>query len=180
MDPKPSPNNSNHDAVVDQERRGVVGNFSRSIGPSPEPVRVPPGFGNKARGKGYWGSGDVGGRNESLYTRKESVRMGSGERGNNARGNVACELGLPDQLDHPGPPSGSNLHSGLAFGIEEHRGVGRSKVEGVSDSGRGGADVDVVGEQLVDSLLLEDESDDKNNSRQRHSSREKVNTYYFC
>lgn len=185
---------SNQD-VVDLERRGV--GSLRTIGSTPETSRVPPGFGNKARGKGYWGSGtgsrssevsevsDLGARNENLYAKKESVGMGSGER-SNTRGNVAREMGLPDQLDHPGPPSGSNLHSGLAASrVEEsrsnfnsvivdgvrdkHKGVSGSKMEDIPDSGRGGADVDVLGDQLADSLLLEDESGDKNNSRQRRS-----------
>lgn len=159
VDPKGRPNNNNNHDLVDQERRGVVGNFR-----SAESIRAPPGFVNKTKGKGYLdsgtgrkglevgsgddrrgvGSGELGARNENLYARRESLTMGSGQRSNNG-GNVASELRLPDQLDHPGPPSGSNLHS----------------------------EVDVVGEQLADSSLLEDESDGKNNSRKRHGPREK-------
>ncbi|WJX87128.1 RNA uridylyltransferase [Trifolium repens] len=120
--------------------RGVIGNFR-----STEQIRVPPGFGNNARGTGYWGSevgdGELGGRNEGLYSKKENVRLGFGERSNGLR--------LPDQLDHPGPPSGSELHSDYV-------------------------DVDAIGEQIADSLLLEDELDDKcSNSTKRHGRKEK-------
>ncbi|XP_027334652.1 UTP:RNA uridylyltransferase 1 isoform X2 [Abrus precatorius] len=195
VDPKASPNSNstgnlvlhgNHDDF-DKERRGL-GNF-RAIGSSsPEPSRVPPGFGNMTRGKGHWGrkrseigedrvgvvgSGETGVRNVNLYAKRESVRMVSGER-SNARGNVVREMGLPDQLDHPGPPTGSNLHSVNEIGIVEdgvgdkHKGGGRSRMEAIR-----GADVGVLEEQLADSLLLEDESDDKNISRQRRGAREK-------
>lgn len=190
VDPKSGPNN-----------HGVVGGY-RVLGSAPETTRPPPppGFGNKSRGTGYWGSGttrkgsevgedrglavgsgEFGARNENLHSKKESGRMGSGGR-SNTRGNVAREVGLPDQIDHPGPPSGSNLHSGLGSGIEESRSsLNRVGVveDGVSDKhmgvgSRGGADVDLLGEQIVESLLLEDESDDKNNnSKQRRTPREK-------
>jgi len=100
------------------EKRGVIG----------EQIRVPPppGFGNKEE--------LGGGRN---------VRLGFGDRGN-----VGHELRLPDQLDNPGPPSGSNLRSGYD-------------------------DVDAVGERLADSLLLEDEK--SGISMKRHGPKEKVN-----
>lgn len=109
------------------EKRGVIGDFRLT-----EQIRVPPppGFGNN-KGDGELG----GGRN---------VRLGIGDRGN-----VGHELRLPDQLDHPGPPSGSNLLSGYD-------------------------DVDAVGERLADSLLLEDEIDEKSgNSMKRRGPKEK-------
>ncbi|XP_061347542.1 UTP:RNA uridylyltransferase 1 [Gastrolobium bilobum] len=200
VDPKVNPNsNSTGNAVlhggdrdfVEQERSGV-GSF-RSVGATPETSRAPPpGFGNKPRGKGYWGSGtgrkgpegsdvrvvvvgsgELAGRNESLYTKKESVRTVSGER-SNTRGNVAREMGPIERLDHPGiEDSRSNFRSGIVEdGVrDKYKGVRRSKMEG--DSGRGDADADVLGEKLADSLLLEVESDDKNNSGQRRSTREK-------
>ncbi|RDX99123.1 UTP:RNA uridylyltransferase 1, partial [Mucuna pruriens] len=180
----------NHD-FVERERRGH-GNYRAGGSLPPETSRVPPGFGNKNRGKGLdgrkdrvvvgVGSGEMGGRNESLYGKREGVRMGSGER-SNVRGNVAREMWLVDQLDHPGPPAGSNLHSGLVnesgtgeVGVRDskHKGGGRLKVEGVvAESGGSGADVDVLGEQLGDSMLVEDDSDDRTNLRQRRVTREK-------
>lgn len=170
-----------------------VGNF-RSVH-SPEPSRRMGNWGSGTRRKGLEvNSGDLGVRNENLHTKKESVRMVPGER-SSSRGNVARETGLPEQLDHPGLPSRIKLHSVAASDFKESRskfrsnviedgvgdkfkGVDRLKMEGVTDSGggSGGDEVDVIGEQLADSLLLEDESEDKNNSRQRRSTREKVNT----
>ncbi|MCI22509.1 hypothetical protein A2U01_0043685, partial [Trifolium medium] len=67
---------------------------------------------------------------------------------------VGHELRLPDQLDNPGPPSGSDLHSDY---------------------------VDAIGEQIADSLLLEDELDDKNSSAtKRHGPKKKVNALNIC
>ncbi|XP_047153944.1 UTP:RNA uridylyltransferase 1 [Vigna umbellata] len=153
----------NHD-VVDRERRGLEG-YTASGSLSHESSRVPPGFGNRNRGKGLEGRkdgrvgggemGGVGGRIENLYGKREGVRMVSGER-SNVRGNVVREMGLVDQLDRPGPPAGSNLHS-----------------SGVNETGGSGAHVDVLGEKLADSLLIEDDSDDRTNSRQRRATREK-------
>ncbi|XP_014522958.1 UTP:RNA uridylyltransferase 1 [Vigna radiata var. radiata] len=153
----------NHD-VVDRERRGLEG-YTASGSFSHEASRVPPGFGNRNRGKGLEGRkdgrvgggemGGGGGRIENLYGKREGVRMVSGER-SNVRGNVVREMGLADQLDRPGPPAGSNLHS-----------------SGVNETGGSGANVDVLGEKLADSLLIEDDSDDRTNSRQRRATREK-------
>ncbi|KAL9289870.1 hypothetical protein ACSQ67_024359 [Phaseolus vulgaris] len=149
---------ANHD-VVDRERRGLEG-YTASGSLSHEASRVPPGFGNRNRGKGLEGRKDGrvgggemggGGRIENLYVKREGVRMVSGER-SNVRGNVAREMGLVDQLDRPGPPAGSNLHSSV-----------------VNETGGSGAHVDVLGEQLADSLLVEDDSD----PRQRRATREK-------
>ncbi|ESW06910.1 hypothetical protein PHAVU_010G086700 [Phaseolus vulgaris] len=149
---------ANHD-VVDRERRGLEG-YTASGSLSHEASRVPPGFGNRNRGKGLEGRKDGrvgggemggGGRIENLYGKREGVRMVSGER-SNVRGNVAREMGLVDQLDRPGPPAGSNLHSSV-----------------VNETGGSGAHVDVLGEQLADSLLVEDDSD----PRQRRATREK-------
>ena len=158
----------NHD-VVDRERRGLEG-YTASGSLSHEASRVPPGFGNRNRGKGLEGrkdgrvgggemGGGGGGRIENLYGKREGVRMVSGER-SNVRGNVVRGMGLVDQLDRPGPPAGSNLHSSV-----------------VNETGGSGAHVDVLGEQLADSLLIEDDSDDRTNSRQRRATREKVRGY---
>ncbi|KAK7292541.1 hypothetical protein RJT34_15392 [Clitoria ternatea] len=174
----------NHD-VVDKERRDF-GGFRVVGSSSTEASRVPPGFGNVSRGKGHWGRkgsegsedrvvGEMGYRNENLYAKREVVRMVHGERSNNVRGNAARELGLPDQLDFPGPPAGSNLHSGNERGVVDNGGRDSKRIgggrlkEGIHDSG----DVDAIGEQLADCLMLEDESEDKNNSRQRRGPREK-------
>ncbi|GAU40931.1 hypothetical protein TSUD_348680 [Trifolium subterraneum] len=112
---------------------------------STEQIRVPPGFGNNVRGTGYGGT-EVG--DGELYSKRENVRLGFGER-SDIRNNVGHELRLPDQLDNPGPPSGSELHSDYV-------------------------DVDAIGEQIADSLLLEEELDDKStNATKRHGPKEK-------
>ncbi|CAJ1949914.1 unnamed protein product [Sphenostylis stenocarpa] len=152
---------SNHD-VVNRERRGLEG-YTASGSLSHEASRVPPGFGNVNRGKGLEGRKDGrvgggemgGGRIESMYDKREGVRMVSSERSND-RGNGVREMGLVDQLDRPEPPAGSNLHSGAS-----------------NETGGSGAHVDALGEQLADSLLAEDGSDDRANSRQRRATREK-------
>ncbi|KAL2658359.1 hypothetical protein GLYMA_03G020100v4 [Glycine max] len=155
----------NHDAV-ERERRGLGGYMAGGSLP-PETSRVAPGFGNRIRGKG------LEGRNENLYGRREGGRMVSGERSN---------VGLVDQLDRPGPPARSHLHSGSGnetSGIGEvggrdskHKGGGRLRMEGFPESGGRVADVDVLGEQLADSLLVEDESDDRTNLRQRRREKD--------
>lgn len=167
----------NHD-VVEKERRGL-GGYRASGSFSSE--RVPPGFANKNRGKGLEGSrrdrvGEMGGgRNENLYGKREGVRMVSGER-SNVKGNVVREMGFVDQLDH----AGINLHSvnetvvgEVGIRDSKHKGGGGLRVEGVPQSGGSGADADVLGEQLADSLVVEDESDDRSNSKQRRGPREK-------
>ncbi|CAK8560954.1 unnamed protein product [Lathyrus sativus] len=124
--------------------RGVIGDF-RSNAQSTEQTRAPPGVGNNGNRLGF---GELGGTNEDLSSNLEILRIGFGERSNN-KGNVGHELRLPDQIDHPGPPSGSNLLSDYE-------------------------DIGAVGEQLAGSLLLEDEVDDKSsNSKKHHGPKEK-------
>ncbi|KAE9610710.1 hypothetical protein Lal_00021230 [Lupinus albus] len=187
--PKPNPN-FNNQGVVENERIGVgrgnsgfhgVGNF----GSEPSRRKDQWGSGIGRRGSEVDNSGELGVRNENVqHTMKGNVRRG---------GNAVREMRLPEQLDHPGPPSGSNLHSVTASAFEESRskfkgnlvedgirdkfkGDGRLKMEGVADSGRGsggnGDEVDMLGEQLGGSLLLEDESEDKNNSKQRRRDKD--------
>ncbi|CAI8607360.1 unnamed protein product [Vicia faba] len=145
--------------------RGVIGDF-RSNAQSTEQTKAPPGFGNNGKGLGFGemggrnedlasklenlriGFGEMGGRNEDLASKLENLRIGFGGKSNN-KGNAGHGLRLSDQIDHPGPPSGSNLHSDYE-------------------------DIGAVGEQLADSLLLEDELDDKSsNSKKRHGPKEK-------
>ncbi|XLR54698.1 hypothetical protein HN51_023166 [Arachis hypogaea] len=197
--PKFSNSAGNFD-VVEQDRRGVErGNHNNNININnnsfhggggnlrSETSRAPPpGFGNKQRGKGHWGSGGrrkgsevdddrampvdsggLGGRIESVHPRKENFRMVSGER-SGGRGNVGREMGILEQLDHPGPPAGSKLHSVSGADVEES--LANLKIgDADDDDGDGDLDADALGEQLGDSLLVEDESEDKNNSRQRRA-----------
>ncbi|KAM3698556.1 hypothetical protein ACJW31_06G197200 [Castanea mollissima] len=152
----------------------------------------PPGFPSNPRAKGNWDSGnrmrgievehnvgkeranysDISSSDVSLEANNERIRTLSFE-----------ELGLSRQLDHPGPPTGSKLHSVSALDIEESMSTLDSEIgefrDGNSYRGRnklkeeGSHEVDDFGKKLVDSLLLEDESDDKNESTPLRSSREK-------
>ncbi|OIW18992.1 hypothetical protein TanjilG_31050 [Lupinus angustifolius] len=188
--PKPNPNLSSNGNVIEHDRIGVmfgrvnsdfhgVGNF-RS-----EPSRSNDQWGSGTRRKGSEVSSDeLVVRNESVHAMEEVARRGS---------NVGCEMRLPEHLDHPGPPSGSNLHLVSASDIEEPRsmfqsnvvgdgvrdkfkGDGRLKMEDVADYGRGSSggsdEVDVLGEQLGDSLLLEDVPEENNNSKQQRRDKD--------
>ncbi|OMO65456.1 PAP/25A-associated [Corchorus olitorius] len=145
-----------------------AGNF-RPI-PSPETRRPPPGFSGKPRGGG--GSQDFGNRRRHFEHNVDKVKAENGQFSSDN------EVGLSRQLDHPGPPAGSNLHSVSATDIEESL----SELHG--DGGRGGfatrdkfrrehgGEIDEVGEQLLESLLIEDESDDKNDKKQHRREKE--------
>lgn len=209
LDPKPTSNSNASVNVVGhpnpEGRRGSGRghNYSNSGNYRPETRQPPPGFSNKPKGRGgHWGSGtrrrgsefhedgegvnygDLSGRKENVHTEKERVGKQASER-SNRRGNKSSGVGLPEQLDRPGPPTGNYLHSVSGSAMEElrsnfqsktvldgvggkYQGVVRSKEEDATDSGTGG------GGQFVESMLPEDESEDKNNSRQRRSSRDKV------
>ncbi|EOX96148.1 hypothetical protein QUC31_005417 [Theobroma cacao] len=138
--------------------------------PSPEARRSPPGFLGKPRGGG--GNRDFGNRRRHF---EHNVDKAKAEYSQPSSDN---EVGLSGQLDRPGPPAGSNLQSVSATDIEE------SLLELHSDGGRDrfsrrdkfrredGGEVDEVGEQLLESLLIEDESDDKNDKKQHRREKE--------
>ncbi|KAJ0112638.1 hypothetical protein Patl1_00313 [Pistacia atlantica] len=141
----------------------------------------PPGFLNKARE----GGGGNSRRGSDFNADKDKVNY-SVEDGNGRVRRLPSErsngLGLTGQLDHPGPPSGSNLHSVSASDIEEsmldlhredgerHRMQEKVRRETGPGYGRGGEDLDDFGEELVDFLLPDDESDYKNdrNDKKQH------------
>jgi hypothetical protein len=106
-------------------------------------------------------------------------------------GEKSSELRLSRQLDRPGLTAGSNLPSVSGLDIEESISNLHSEIvefgDGNSFQGRdkfkedGSNELDDIGEQLVDSLLLENESDGKNGARKHRTSREKVDYFYcFC
>ncbi|KAL2337418.1 hypothetical protein Fmac_011864 [Flemingia macrophylla] len=168
----------NHDAV-ERERRGL-GGYRASGSLSSEANRVPPGFGSKNRGKGLEGSrrdmlvgaGETGGgRNESLYGMREGVRMVSGER-SNVRSNMVREMGHIDQHDNFRSVNETVIGE-VGVRDSKHKGGGRLRVEGVPESAGSGTDVDILGEHLADSLVVEEESGDRSNSKQRRGPREK-------
>ncbi|GLT51890.1 hypothetical protein SLA2020_252650 [Shorea laevis] len=132
---------------------------------SVETQRPPPGFGSKPRERGNWDFGvrrrnqDQNANRSVLANHKDGQFRGDGE------------VALNGQLDHPGPPPGSNLHSASASDIEESL-LDLQRYEDRDQSLRqdkftrdDGGGVDDLGEQL-DSLLPEDESDEKNGKKQ--------------
>ncbi|XVE77011.1 hypothetical protein DITRI_Ditri13aG0027600 [Diplodiscus trichospermus] len=152
-----------------QQQHG--GNYRHAS--SAETPRPPPGFG-KPRGGGGGGGGsrDFGNRRRHVEHNVDKVKAAYSQLSSDN------DIGLRGQLDQPGPPSGSNLQSVSATDIEE------SLMELYSDGGgeefsrRGkfrredGGEVDEVGELLLESLLIEDESDDKNDKKQHRREKE--------
>lgn len=160
--------------------------------------RPPPGFPSNPRGKGNWDSANrrtglehniedkkiFGNSDVSWKAEDEIIRRLSIEDGRTPD-EKSGDLGLGGQLDHPGPPTGSNLRSVSASDIEEstsklHGQIGNGNIYRDQHKLKGRShELDDFGEQLVDSLLLEDESNGKNSSSQHRSSREKVDSLFL-
>ncbi|PON85155.1 PAP/25A-associated [Trema orientale] len=182
-----SSSNPNSDALrhgnydsLEQERRGGGG----GLGKQRHGVTPPPGFSSKPRGGGSWDHGNRRVLNHNV----DRERIVSGELMSNRdvgiRGDGSRGLGLSAQLDHPGPPSGTNIRLVSASDIGESLINLESETLEVGDGGRvpkdqvpvydrGGHEMDDIGQRLVDSLLIEDESDGRNETKQRQNSREK-------
>ncbi|KAK8570459.1 hypothetical protein V6N13_003137 [Hibiscus sabdariffa] len=147
------------------KQRQNVGNYMPP--PSGETIRAHPGFSGKPRGGGSWDFGRKRHVEHNVDELKAEYRHLSGDR----------EMGLRGQLDHPGPPAGSNLRSVSATDIEESllesRRVGYRDGFSKRDKSKGedGGQVDEVGEKLVQSLLIEEISDDKKQHRHDKESR---------
>ncbi|XP_057980260.1 UTP:RNA uridylyltransferase 1 isoform X2 [Malania oleifera] len=182
--------------------RQQLGGFHRP-GIMTEP-RQPRGFPTQPEGVGHWDSWDgKGGLLHNvdkemhssvelnrgvvaLNNEVEKVRRLSPDN-SKMHGDVSAELGLSVQLDQPGPPSGSSLHSVSASDVVEslrdlhgeHVGVGDKPVHRFQDKikkdGGGGAshEMDDLGERLLDALGLDDGYDDKNDLGQPHNPRDK-------
>lgn len=161
--------------------RGKTGLYKSS--PS-ETSRSPPGFSSKQRG----------GMNRDTMSRNQREEHNVHKNKGNASelnlvdekwrrmSNRQSELGLVDQLDHPGPPSGSKLHSFPASDIEEsmsdlHSGVtelvNEPKLLKKGNTSGARDEFDDFGEDLLRSLVVEDESVEKNGRKQHRSSRDK-------
>ncbi|XP_050237655.1 UTP:RNA uridylyltransferase 1 [Mercurialis annua] len=152
---------------------------------SQESRMPPPGFSSMSRGGG---GGGGGGGNWDFATRSGDFNHNvNKEKGNFSElskrnaylsdnrslrdGDGLRDLGLTVQLDRPGPPAGSNLHSVSAFDIEESLlNLDAGRVEDRIDEGD---ELDGVGEELVDSLLLESESNGNIDKKQIRPPRDK-------
>ncbi|XP_059651507.1 UTP:RNA uridylyltransferase 1 [Cornus florida] len=152
---------------------------------APEVRQPPPGFASKLKGVGNWESGN---RSSSFEHNVNKERGQLGEL-NHASGTSNIkdvrERRLPEYGLGPGLPAGSNLHSVSVSDIEESMlklhgeagekpGYGRQS-QGMTrrDDDRGRLESDDYGEQLIGSLVQEDESDDKNGKRKHQNSRDK-------
>lgn len=200
------PSGSNLDVVRrgnydswEQERRGGGGGGGGGggwgLGKQQIRTTPPPGFPSRPIGGGNWDSRNRGrGLNHSI----DRETISSDNFGSNrdvfsaetvrSRGENSNGLGLSAQLDRPGLPSGSSLHSVSVADVEDSfMNLENGNVE-VRDGDRqrlpvglGVREIDDIGERLVGSLLIEEESDDKIESKQHHHSREKVNSILgFC
>ncbi|CAA7050742.1 unnamed protein product [Microthlaspi erraticum] len=167
---------------------GPIGNNGRGVKSNPTPP--PPGFSSNQRG---WdrdlGSKDgdrvIGNFQRSVDLSAEDDRLRRLSIQNESRFN------LGQQIDHPGPPMSTNLHSVSAADAEdsfsmlnkEARGGGqykeeagqlsKGKKEGNGEFGPGDDELEDFGEDIVESLLLEDETDDKNAKDEKKKCREK-------
>lgn len=173
----------------ERERKGGGGGGGGGRGKQYPRATPPPGFpsnpsggGSRTRGLNHNVEWEKTNSDELVRNRDasaEAVRI---------RGDGSNGFGLSAQLDRPGPPSGSNLHSVSGSDIEdslmnlengnvEARDVNRAMKQrsSVFDAGDGERDIDDIGERLVGSLLIEDEPNDKNELKQHQNSREKVN-----
>ncbi|XP_060218703.1 UTP:RNA uridylyltransferase 1 [Lycium barbarum] len=149
---------------------------------------APPGFSSNSRSRGYERNVD---KDKSSFVELNHRGIGSNhkhERESNhlSRNGKNYAIGSDDrgvfrQLESPGPPAGSKLHSVLASNVEdsmselhvedaesreERKKLGRS-------SARGQSELDELGEHLISSLGLEDESDERSDKKKHHASRDK-------
>ncbi|KAL3517055.1 hypothetical protein ACH5RR_023957 [Cinchona calisaya] len=139
------------------------------------------------RKKGFEHGGEKGRNNfrESRYrSGKVEVERRFLSRNGRNDGDGLDDKGLGGQLDRPGPSSGSTLHSVSVSEIEEpmmSSEIGESGKKfgnGIRgrikrDGHKGCSDLDDLEEQLVDSLRLEDKSDEKSVKKKQRGSRDK-------
>ncbi|OVA00173.1 PAP/25A-associated [Macleaya cordata] len=180
-----NPHQGNHHLYHEQGRgRGGGGDglgkqqFQRP--PMVEPRRAPPGFAKKE---------DAGHSefNNQFYDEKDEMvrRMSNGH--GEIQGNLPHRFGLSGQVDHPGPPPGSNLHSVPASDIEEslaklHGGSaeedgnpGLARLENKNRDQRSiRREQNDLAEQFMGSLALRDSRyENKNGIRQLNNSHDK-------
>ncbi|KAF3632387.1 Nucleotidyltransferase family protein isoform 2 [Capsicum annuum] len=153
----------------------------------------PPGFSSKSRSREFEHNVDNERSNfvelnntgigvNHKYERESKHLLRNGK--NYAMG--SDDRGVFRQLDSPGPPAGSKLHSVLVSDVEdsmlELRGedaesggetvTGMRNVQGRSVS-RGQSELDELGEHLISSLGIEDEPDERSDKKKHHASRDK-------
>lgn len=148
-----------------QERRAERGKQVQRTMP-------PPGFGNKPRGGGNWDSGNRRGgmdhnveweRQNSRDASNENERMRrlAGEDGRIRGNGASSRMGVNAQIDRPGPPTSTNLHSASSSEIEE-------STMNFEQGYKARKEIDSSGIEDVSQQLLEDEGDDKNGAKKHN------------
>ncbi|KAK1376889.1 PAP/25A-associated [Heracleum sosnowskyi] len=164
---------------LDLSRNNGVGVDNRGGGGGgrwgPTPVRrpPPPGFNNNRNGKG---KGKIDGFEHNVG--KGKGKTGEGNYGNKNSGRVSGERRLGGQLDNPGLLAGSKVHSVNASDIEEsrmvfHSEVGGDQVKREEEDGKSELVELVELEGIVDALVLDDESADKEEKKKQKANRDK-------
>ncbi|KFK37353.1 hypothetical protein AALP_AA4G245700 [Arabis alpina] len=162
---------------------GAIGNNNgRSV--KSTPPQPPPGFSSNQRG---W---DLGSKDDDRVNRsfqRNDVDL-SVEEDRLRRLSIQSDrrFNLSQHIDHPGPPKGTtSLRSVSAVVAEDsfsmlnkeargggqYREDGKGKREGNGEFGFGDDDIQDFGEDIVESLLLDDETDDKDAKDEKKSNR---------
>ncbi|CAK9183814.1 unnamed protein product [Ilex paraguariensis] len=177
-------------------KQGPSGNYI-----SPEVRKPPPGFPSKPRSAGNRESGnrsfehnaDKGKSKIGMLNHRgiDTLSLDENEREgrflpnhSKVNGDVSAERRQSVQLDCSGQSAGSNHHSvSVVKGslLELHHEVNEDEEEsgyGMQEKmrrggGRGQSELDDLDEELMGSLALENGSDEKNDKRQHHRSRDK-------
>ncbi|XP_010508136.1 PREDICTED: UTP:RNA uridylyltransferase 1-like [Camelina sativa] len=156
---------------------GPIGNNVRGFKSTPPP----PGFSSNQRG---WDMNLASKGDDSFQRNHHDKAMWEfNAEADRLRGlsiQNESKFNLSQQIDHPGPPKGTSLHSvstadaansfsmlnkeargGIESKEEELGQLSKGKKEGNGNSGPGVDEVDDFGEDIVESLLLEVDTDDK-------------------
>lgn len=190
LDPIANLNSHRNASQQEQERASASwgvhqkGDFSRSA--------QPPGFPSKPRGVGNFDSGILrsgleGKVNKGNVNEHDDKGRRCSPRHVDNHDNVSALLGVSRQLQNPGLPAGSNLHSVLASEIEDSLLNLHAEIDGVRDRVRHvkqgmrreeQGSLDALSEEMAGSLVLENGSQDKHDIKQHHNSRDRVR--FFC
>ncbi|WCJ23112.1 Poly(A) RNA polymerase GLD2-A [Euphorbia peplus] len=170
---------SNSRAFEEKDQRVSSGGWGKQVPHGGKEIRMPPpGFSSNPgvvgvnwefdfRNRGIDHNVRVDRGNQHQLSNKNAFFSSNGKDADGSR-----DFGLLKQLERPGPPAGSNLHSVSASDMEESL-LNLDAVLAEDGKDDGHLEMDDIGEELVDSLLLDGDSEGKNNLKQSRYSREK-------
>nr|XP_017236141.1 PREDICTED: UTP:RNA uridylyltransferase 1 [Daucus carota subsp. sativus] len=155
-----------HKALERNQYNGGGGRW----GPTPVRRPPPPGFNNDRSGKNKGG-----GIEQNVSKGKSKTGEGNYENVKSSQ-RVSGERRLSGQLDNPGLAAGSKVHSAKASDIEEsqmalHSELRADQVKGEEEEDAKDESVELEG--IVDDLVLEDESADKEDKKKQKVNRDK-------